>query len=925
MRRRRLQGERTAGIRPFTRRGVRVLALLAVAITVLAGPAAVSAVAKPEYVNAPEVVGRIALGERLVCASGTWKGSPKFSYEWFREGIPFSTLPSYSLRPEDEHKEVWCVVTATENSPPEVSFAESVNSVCLGGNCGIKEPPIAPEDELPPKATGNPKVGEVLTCSPGTWRGRPTPTFSYKWLRDGNEAIKGATNSSYTIVAEDEAHELSCRVTGQNEAGEATAESNRLLVPGTAPENTVPPKVVGVLAVGEALTCNEGTWKGSAPLTFEFRWLRNGLEIGGATGTTYIVASADEGQALSCKVTATNVKGHAQAISNPAKVNAKLKNTELPAISGTPEEGQTLTCSKGKWNQGTLPPKFLWVRDNVSTGATSEKYVVANADRGHLLYCQVTAKSETTGEEVTATSEPVGVKIGPGVPEPVGLPELSGTAANGHTLTCHEGSWTHSPTNYVFQWLRDKEQLGSAKNREYEIKVADEGHSLSCRVIAVNAQGPSVPADSLATHVSGEAPSLTKAVEVSGPPAPRIGESLTCLRGEWKGAPAPAYTYEWLREGTIGSVGTNAAYTITSADRGHLLSCAVTASNGEGSARAASSNELYIPGSPPEPPLGGPTISASAEPVIVGTKLTCNEGAWTGAPAPTFTFQWLLNGGAIPGQTSNVFTVTGADRGFVISCKVTGTSGREGSTWAVSKGVHVPGNAPEVVEPPFVTGTPSVGLSLSCQRGVWAGKPPPSFSYGWLRDGVAITGATESTYTVQAADEGHLLSCVVTGANPEGRVPAESINSAAVATHVPPSSGGGGGSGTFVAPRGPSAGVILASLNRQLSFELSGLHIKKVLKAGGYSFTFIAPTGGKFEVLWYILVKSGHGKLKQLVIGGLTSSYTHSTTSTIKLKLTTKGRQLLKGRKRLSLKAKAVFTPTGGKPVTWYSGLSLSR
>ena len=62
---------------------------------------------------------------------------------------------------------------------------------------------------------------------------------------------------------------------------------------------------------------------------------------------------------------------------------------------------------------------------------------------------------------------------------------------------------------------------------------------------------------------------------------------------------------------------------------------------------------------------------------------------------------------------------------------------------------------------PLVTGTGAVGDTLSCSTGTWTNSPT-SYAYQWLRDGVAIVGATASTYLLAAADSTHAISCTVT-------------------------------------------------------------------------------------------------------------------------------------------------------------------
>ncbi|HWT92842.1 MAG TPA: hypothetical protein VN238_07585, partial [Solirubrobacteraceae bacterium] len=77
------------------------------------------------------------------------------------------------------------------------------------------------------------------------------------------------------------------------------------------PASTGAPELGGSAVLGEALTCSDGTWTGT-PLIAR-QWLRGGTPIAGETGVTYTVTTADVGQALSCRVTATSPDGVASA------------------------------------------------------------------------------------------------------------------------------------------------------------------------------------------------------------------------------------------------------------------------------------------------------------------------------------------------------------------------------------------------------------------------------------------------------------------------------------------------------------------------------------------------------------------------------------------------------------------------------------
>jgi hypothetical protein len=216
---------------------------------------------------------------------------------------------------------------------------------------------------------------------------------------------------------------------------------------------------------------------------------------------------------------------------------------------------------------------------------------------------------------------------------------------------------------------------------------------------------------------------------------------------------------------------------VQGADATHQIACRVTATNTGGNAEATSSSvtpPAVGPGNTQPPTVGGTPA--------VGQALTCSTGTWTGAPAPILTVQWLRDGSPIAGATGAGYTVTESDVGHQISCRVTGKNGggeESADSSAVTVGALPPGNA----QPPAVTGTPKVGQTLTCGTGSWTGSPPPTLTIQWLRDGKAIPGATQPTYSVTSADAGHSLSCQVTATNSAG---SQSKTSAGVSVAAAP-------------------------------------------------------------------------------------------------------------------------------------------
>jgi hypothetical protein len=86
--------------------------------------------------------------------------------------------------------------------------------------------------------------------------------------------------------------------------------------------------VSGSALVGETLTCNAGTWSGTP--TFSRRWLRNGANIAGQFGETYVLTATDLGKAIQCQVTATAGAATESALSAPRYVNVSAP--EVPGV-----------------------------------------------------------------------------------------------------------------------------------------------------------------------------------------------------------------------------------------------------------------------------------------------------------------------------------------------------------------------------------------------------------------------------------------------------------------------------------------------------------------------------------------------------------------------------------------------------------------
>ncbi|MDH5640280.1 MAG: FG-GAP-like repeat-containing protein, partial [Nitrospira sp.] len=647
---------------------------------------------------------------------------------------------------------------------------------------------------------------------------------TYAWRRN-DVPIEGATGKTYTVVSADSNQVLTVTVTPAALSGTspgAAVTSSGALVGNSAPiamQVGIIDVNGGTPVVGDVLTGTYvyGDAENDPQGNSSFRWLRNGAAIAGATKISYTVTSADSGQTLVFEVVPRASVG---TVAGNAAVAAGLVILNSPPMASEPVivdvngggvlVGDSLT---GSYLYSDLDgdaqgaSTFRWLRNGSAiTGAAAKTYTVAVADSGATLTFEVTPVAATgTAQGSPVVSTGLAVGNNPPVASNVTIVDASGgSAVVGDVLT---GNYVYNDTESdvegasTYRWLRNGSAITRAAAKTYTVAIADSGATLTFEVTPVAATGTAQgsPVVSAGLTVGNNAPVASNVgISDNGAVVIRVGGTLTGIYtyADAESDPQGVSTYRWLRNGSpiAGETGLN--HLIVAADSGQKISFEVTpvATSGTKIGAAVASQPVTVLNSPPETNVSqivdnqnNPVTNGS---MIVGDVLFSYYTYFDadGDAEGISTYRWLRNNTAIAGATGRTYTVVLADRGQPLSFEVTPVDAKGNSGPATSSTVVFINNPPTAtavsIAAPSVIGV-GTALTGSYQFNDADGDLQGNSSYRWLRDNIAIAGATALSYSVVAADVGAALVFEVTPVSQTGDPAGFPIRSAEVRPGMP--------------------------------------------------------------------------------------------------------------------------------------------
>ena len=491
-----------------------------------------------------------------------------------------------------------------------------------------------PEATGLPVITGTVEAGETLTADTSgiaDFWGLDNAVFTYQWLAGGEE-LPGATSATHTLADADAGKAISVRVSFTDDSGNAGTLTSEARHPNTPA--TGAPAIRGKAKVWDTLTADTSGIADEDGLTnpaFGYRWLADGREQSGATGSTYNLAASDAGKAITVRVTFIDDAGNAETLTSAA-VALDPDDYTMNAI----------------WEVGT--------HGVVPVGGSATGVVEVPGDRD--FFAVNLSKGRTYRIDVA----------GHGGADALEQVWLHGVFIYAEELECSGAYEDPGVTTYV---------LTAGHSELYSLAVGAEGDGTGGYRVSV------AESDDTGTGCDTEPVAAAQAANTPATGAPaitgtaQVGETLTADTtgiADEDGLDRAVFSYQWQSDSADISGATGSAYTLADADEGKAITVQVSFTDDTGNEeKLTSAATAAVEAKPNTPATGAPAITGTAQ---VGETLTADTTGIAdedGLDSVTFAYQWLADGADISGATGETYTLADADEGKAISVTVSFT------------------------------------------------------------------------------------------------------------------------------------------------------------------------------------------------------------------------------------------------------------
>ena len=765
-------------------------------------------------------------------------------------GVPFSSEDASTTKAGFVHTYQWDKGTVDWSVGDEVELSLTVMGTPATGQ---------------PTINGTVQVGETLTADTSGIAdadGLDDAVFSYQWIAGGTD-IQDATSSTYTLDADDVGKTIKVRVSFTDNADNEETLTSAATATVAAKPNTAPtglPIISGRVQVGETLTASTSDIADEDGLdnaSFSYQWLADDSAITDATGSTYTLVPADRGKTIKVRVSFTDDANNLETLTSAATATVAAKPntapTGLPIISGRVQVGQTLTAdTTGIADEDGLDNvsySYQWIAGAADIeGATGSTYALVPVDVGKAIKVKVSFTDDAKNQEALTSAATAAVAAADNR-APTGLPTIRGTVQLDETLTADTSVIADEDglddVTYSYQWIAGGSDIDGATGSSHTLTTSQQGQTIQVRVSFTDDRNNAEALTSGATGAVAAAVNRTATGLPTIGGTAQVGETLTASTSDiadQDGLDNATFSYQWLADDSAITDATGSTYTLVAADQGKTIKVRVSfTDNADNEETLTSAAMAAVAARPNSLATGAPTISGTAQ---VGETLTADTSGIAdgdGLDNVSYSYQWIRSDGSndtdIEGEKSSTYTLVPADQGKTIKVKVSFTDDANNVETLTSAATAAVAAAPNRTATglPTISGTVQVDQTLTADTSGIAdedGLTNVPYSYQWIAGGSDIDGATDSTSTLTANEQGQTVQVRVSFT--DDRNNAETLTSEATGA-------------VAAAVNRPATGLPTiggtAQVQETLTADISGIADEDGLTSVSYSYQWIRGDG----------------------------------------------------------------------------------
>ena len=668
-------------------------------------------------------------------------------------------------------------ICTREDSPRQLT-----NSPTATVTGPAEAPPTNTSAAGAPTISGTPQVEQTLTADTSSITdedGLTNVSYSYQWIAGGSD-IAGATGSTYTLTSSEQGQTVRVRVTFTDDAGNDETLTSEATAAVAASDQTDPgdgPNLRSYITVVVAEDTSDPdnpqtdftiTWSDvDACSTGYNAYFSNSMDVARGGDTTHLGSAVTDGSQIASSL--SNVEGEGIIFDVELYCGTEDSGRLVSSVKIPHDDGPSSEESNRRLVPGTYSSEPPLLALTISPGTLTPTF------HGHTLQYTISdVVSDGARLTLVATAKP-----GYGV---VFVKDIIGGTimCSPWSLSCQGWNYQDGDGNQIYP-LTDAD----ADEPGFQVDLAA-GEKISLHVI--RAYG--------GMHLEDEFYGLTDTrvanTRATGAPSitgtAQVGETLTVDTtgiADADGLDNAAFTYQWLADDGNIQGAANSTYTLTDSDEGKTIKVKVSFTDDAGNEETLTSAATAAASARPNSPATGlPTISGTAQ---VGQTLTADTspiGDEDGLTNVSYLYQWIAGGSSIGGATGSSYLLTSSEQGQTIQVRVTFTDDADNQETLTSEATTAveakPNTAPTGL--PTITGTPQVEQTLTADTANIAdqdGLTNVSYSYQWTAGGSDIGGATGSTYTLTAGEQGKTVQVRVTFT--DDRNNAETLTSIATA------------------------------------------------------------------------------------------------------------------------------------------------